>query len=410
MAAFDPASGKVLVLGAGHGGVELAASLRQRGFSGAIELLSDEPDFPYQRPPLSKDYIKRAATLVLRPEKFFAEQNISLRLATRAQEIDRGNGRVRLAGGESLAYDHIVIATGARNRRPPIAGLGSIPAYELRTLADARRIVEHISGWRRVAIIGGGFIGLEAAGLLATMGIAVELFELAPRLMQRAVSPTLSRWFQDFHAGRGVRLHMESQVAAVEARGDGIRIVPADGEAIGCDAVILAAGVVPNMELAAAAGLETGNGIVVDSLLKTRDPAISAIGDCAFYPSIHLPGMARLESVQNAVDQARAVAARLTGEALPYAALPWFWSIQGEARLQIAGLSRPDLGEVVRGDMAAGRFSVFLFDEDRLAAVESVNAAGDHMAARRLIAAGAEISPQMAADPAIDLKAMAQAI
>ena len=285
-------------------------------------------------------------------------------------------------------------------------GLGDAAVVELRTLADARRIVSVIGGWKHVCVVGGGFIGLEAAGLLATMGVHVEVVEMAPRLMQRAVSPTVSQWFLDFHHSQGNRVHLSTQVTAVEHGEGGARVALSSGETIACDAVILAAGVVPNVELAAAAGLEVGNGIVVDELLATSDPAISAIGDCAWYPSRHLPGMARLESVQNATDQGRAVAARLTGEAKPYDALPWFWSIQGEARLQIAGLSKPGLAEVVRGDPAAGKFSVFLFEGERLACVESVNAPADHMAARRIIAAGTKLDPARAADVSVDVKAL----
>lgn len=397
---------RIVIVGAGHAGVELAAALRQHGHAGTIDLVSDEADIPYQRPPLSKDYIKRGSVLVLRPEKFFAEQDIRLHMAVRAEAIDRAAGRVLLSNGESLGYDHLVFATGARNRRLPLPGLDHPSIVELRTLADARSILERIVSWRRVVVIGGGFIGLEAAGLLATMDIGVDVVEMAPRLMQRAVSPIVSEWFRQFHLHHGVTLHMPQQVAAIEHGDEGPVAVLGNDERLGCDAVILAAGVAPNVELAQAAGLEVGNGIVVDENLVTSDERISAIGDCAVYPSIHLPGMARLESVQNASDQAKAVAMRLVGEPRAYDALPWFWSIQGEARLQIAGLGRPDLDAVVRGDPAAGKFSVFLYDGDRLAAVESVNAPGDHMAARRLLGAGTPVPRPVAADMSVELKSL----
>lgn len=398
---------KLVVIGAGHAGVELAASLRQKGFGGSIDLVSDEVPIPYQRPPLSKDYIKRPGNpLVLKPARFYDEQNVTLRTGVRAESIERVARKVRLSDGTLLDYDHLVIATGARNRRPPVPGLDHPDVIELRSLADAERIVARIGSWRRVAIVGGGFIGLEAAGLFSAMGIAIDVVEMAPRLMARAVSPTVSAWFRDFHHGHGVQLHMPQQVAAVDHR-DGRAIVSlAGGDRIEADAVLLAAGVVPNTELAAAAGLEVANGIVVDALLSTSDPAISAIGDCAAYPSAHLPGMARLESVQNAGDHAKALAARLTGEARPYDALPWFWSIQGEARLQIAGLARPGMSEVVRGTTAGGKFSVFLFEGDRLRAVESVNAPADHMIARRLIVQDVPVTPEVASDPGADLKAL----
>jgi len=398
---------KLVVIGAGHAGVELAASLRQKGFGGSIDLVSDEVPIPYQRPPLSKDYIKRPGNpLVLKPARFYDEQNVTLRTGVRAESIERVARKVRLSDGTLLDYDHLVIATGARNRRPPVPGLDHPDVIELRSLADAERIVARIGSWRRVAIVGGGFIGLEAAGLFSAMGIAIDVVEMAPRLMARAVSPTVSAWFRDFHHGHGVQLHMPQQVAAVDHRDGRVIVSLAGGDRIEADAVLLAAGVVPNTELAAAAGLEVANGIVVDALLSTSDPAISAIGDCAAYPSAHLPGMARLESVQNAGDHAKALAARLTGEARPYDALPWFWSIQGEARLQIAGLARPGMSEVVRGTTAGGKFSVFLFEGDRLRAVESVNAPADHMIARRLIAQDVPVTPEVASDPGADLKAL----
>lgn len=399
---------RIVIIGAGHAGVELAAALRQKGFAGSIDLVGDETAIPYQRPPLSKDYIRRPGNpLVLKPAAFYAEQHVTLHAGTRAQAIDRAARRVSLSDGTSLPYDHLVIATGARNRRPPVPGIDHPDIVELRSLADAQRIVDRIGTWRRVAIIGGGFIGLEAAGLFSLMGIGVELVEMAPRLMARAVSPTVSACFHDHHRARGVRFHMPRQVAAIVHEGSGVTVTLADGEVVRADTVLLAAGVVPNVEIAAAAGLDVGNGIVVDALLATSDPAISAIGDCAVYPSLHAAGMTRLESVQNATDHARALAARLTGEPKPYAALPWFWSIQGEARLQIAGLSKPGLREVVRGDAGSGRFSVFLFDDNRLHAVESVNAPGDHMAARRLITQGSGLVPADAADLSVDLKSLA---
>ena len=398
---------KVVMVGAGHGGVEAAAALRQKGFDRQITLVSDEPDLPYQRPPLSKEYIKRPGNpLMLRPQQFFDDNAVTLMLGARAVSIDRAGRTVQLSTGESLSYDHLVLATGARNRKPPLPGLDHPAIVELRTLADANRIVGAIGGWKHVCVIGGGFIGLEAAGLLATMGIAVDVVEMAPRLMQRAVSPTISEWFLGFHRSRGNRVHLSTVVKAVEHRSDGATVVLDTGERIECDAVILAAGVMPNAELAEAAGLKVENGIVVDEFLVTSDPAISAIGDCAYYPSRHLPGMVRLESVQNATDQGRAVAAWLMGEAAPYDALPWFWSIQGEARLQIAGLSKPGLEEVLRGDPASGKFSVFLYEGERLACVESVNAPGDHMAARRIIAAGTRVDPDMAADTSVELKSL----
>lgn len=398
---------RVVVIGAGHAGVEFAAALRQKGFAGSIDLVSDDTALPYQRPPLSKDYIKRPGhPLVLKPAQFYTEQKVTLRTGVRADAIDRAARKVGLSDGAVLDYDHLVIATGARNRRPPVPGIDHPGVVELRSLADAEKIVERIGSWRRVAVIGGGFIGLEAAGLLSLMGIAVDVVEMAPRLMARAVSPTVSAWFRDFHRDNGVRLHLPQQVAAVKHGGGRAIVTLAGGDEIDADAVLLAAGVVPNVELAASAGLEVNNGVVVDAHLATSDPAISAIGDCAAYPSVHFSGMARLESVQNACDQAKALAARLVGEGKAYDALPWFWSIQGDARLQIAGLSKPGFVEVTRGDPHTGKFSVFLFEQDRLQAVESINMPSDHMVARRLFSQDTFVTPSIAGDPATDLKAL----
>ena len=402
----------VVIIGAGHGGVELAAALRQHQFSGSIALISDEPDVPYQRPPLSKDYIKRAANtpaLVLKPENFYADNAIDLRLGVKAEAVDRESRSVALSDGGSILYGHLVLATGARNRKPPVPGLDHPSVLELRTLADANRIVQALPNTKHIAVVGGGFIGLEAASLLRGMGIGVDVIEMAPRLMQRAVTETMSAWFLGHHKGEGSTVHLSTSVAAVEHGDGGANAQLSNGGTVKADAVLLAAGVQPNTALAEACGLEMANGIVVNEQLLTADPAISAIGDCAAYPSVHLGGMARLEAVQNAVDHARCVAERLTGQAKPYDALPWFWSIQGAARLQIAGLSRPGLSEVMRPGADESRFSVFLYDGEELVAVESVNSPADHMAARKLIGSGIELTPQQAGDPAFDLKALISA-
>jgi len=397
----------VVVVGAGHAGVELVASLRENGFAGRIDLLSDEPDLPYQRPPLSKEYIKKPTSApLLRPAQFYADNDVRLHAGIAATAIERDARRLLLSDGSSLIYDHLVLATGARNRLLGLPGIDRPQVYQMRTLADVRRIIAGLSGWKHVTIIGGGFIGLEAAGLLSTMCVKVALIELAPRLMQRSVSPTVSRWFLDYHRANGVEFHMERHVTSIEETSSGVKVSLSDGIGIATDAVVMAAGVIPNTELASDAGLHTDNGIVVDSSLSTADAAISALGDCASYPNVFAGGRARLESVQNATDQARFLAVRLCGRAGSYSAFPWFWSIQGAARLQIAGLGEAGLTEIVRGDTASGKFSVFLFDGDRLRAVESVNSVADHMASRRLLAIPQEcrLTPDQARDATCNLK------
>lgn len=400
---------RVVVAGAGHAGVETAAALRQHGFSGSITIVGEEPDLPYQRPPLSKEFLKSAAdsSLPLKGEAFYATAGIDLQLGAAAQRIDRDRRELVLADGRRIPYDHLVLATGARNRLPPVTGLDPARVLELRTLAHARVLTARLPGLRRVAVIGGGFIGLEVAALLRQRDITVEVVEAAGRLMGRVLSPAMSDAFRIFHERMGTRLHLGVTAGEIAARGQGFALTLSDGRVLEADAVVMAAGVVPNVELAASAGLSVDNGIVVDDRLLTADPAISAIGDCAAYPSPWGgPGLTRLESVQNAVDQARCVASRLTGEARAYDALPWFWSHQGTIRLQIAGLAWGADETVTRGDQNAGKFSVFVYRQGRLVAVESVNSPADHMVARRLIAAGITVPPAMAANPAADLKAL----
>lgn len=399
---------RIVIVGSGHAGVELAAALRQHGHAGPVTIVGDEPDLPYQRPPLSKEFLKSSedAGLPLKGEAFYAAKDITLRLGRHAAAIDRERRDLVLAGGERIAYDHLALATGARNRIPPIPGLNRAPTLELRTLADARRLHDRLDALRHVTIVGGGFIGLEVAALLHARGIAVDLVEVTPRLMGRVLSATMSAHFRFHHEALGTRLHFETLVRGVQETSRGCSVALSSGETLKTDAVLVAAGVAPNTELAERAGLAADNGIVADARLLTSDPAISAIGDCVAYPNVHAGGMARLESVQNAVDQAKFVAARLCSEEGSYHATPWFWSNQGSQRLQIAGLGDGHDDAIMRGDPLGEKFSVFLYRGERLLAVESVNAAADHMLARRLIGQGIAVPKPLAGDPSADLKAL----
>lgn len=397
---------RVVIVGAGQGGYQAAASLRQDGFTGQITLIGDEPGLPYQRPPLSKAYMKdgEADRLLLKPAGFYERNTIDYRDVTQVTGIDRAARQVLTAAGRTHGYDHLILATGARNFLPPIAGLETAGVHGLRTLADAAEIRARIARSGSAVVIGGGFIGLEFAAVARAAGLEVTVVEAAGRLMGRVVSPEVSAHFLALHEAMGTRVLLDAQARAVEAGA----VLLADGRRIEADLILLAAGVRPNAELAAEAGLAVGNGVVVNDRLLTDDPAISALGDCACFP---LPGggRVRLESVQAAVDQARHIARRLTtGEQAPYDTVAWFWSDQGEHKLQIAGLTL-DADRHLAVPAPAGKLIVLNFAGDRLVAVETVNAPGPHMAARKLLAAGHAIRLAEIEAAGFDLARLAKA-
>ena len=397
----------VLIVGAGHAGFQLAASLRQHGFGERIGLLNDEGHLPYQRPPLSKAYLKgegRPDSLMFRPDKFYHDQNIDL-ISDRAVSIDRAGRRLLLASGASLDYWHLVLATGARNRLLDIPNANLEAVRYLRILDESEALRQRIAAGQRVVVIGAGFIGLEFAATARAKGLEVDVIELASRVMARAVTAEISEFFQQRHTAAGIRIHLGVQVTSIEADGAKVSGVSlSDGRHIPADLVVVGVGVLPNIELAAEAGLAVAAGIIVDEHLVTSDPDISAVGDCALFASHRFGGSLRLESVQNATDHARCVAARLTGDAKAYDGLPWFWSDQGPDKLQMAGLTTGYDRVVVRGDRALGAFSAFCYKSGQLVGIESVNRAGDHMFGRRLLAANGSITPEQAADTGFDLK------
>lgn len=406
----------IVVAGSGQAGFQLAASLREGGFRDPITLVGDETALPYQRPPLSKAYLAGktdAEGLFLRQPGFFAEHAIAHRPGLRAVAIDRAGRRLLLSDGQSLAYDHLVLATGARNRPLPVPGADFPNVRQLRGLDDADALRASLDSARSIVVIGAGFIGLEFAAVAAARGLSVTVVEAADRPMARAVSPEIGQFFRTAHEAWGVRFAFGAGVTAITGReGRATGIVLADGRELPADVILIGIGVLPNRELAAEAGLPAEDGVRVDAFLATPDPAISAIGDCACFPSPFAHGLSpdgtvRIESVQNAIDQGRCLAARLNGRPAAYGALPWFWSDQGPHKLQIAGLSGPGDPSAVRGSGAA--FSVFRFRDGSLSAVESVDRAADHMIARRLLAAGTPLTPEQAADPGFDLKALAMA-
>ncbi len=404
----------VVVIGAGQAGFQVAASLRDNGLCRPHPPCRRRAGIALSAAALSKAYLTGAsdrAALDLRPQSYFAKFAIDLTAGQRVKQIDRAQQRIRLGDETTLPYDHLVLATGARNRALALPGADLDGVLQLRSAADADALRRRLPDLKSIVIVGAGFIGLELAALACSMGIAVTILEATARPMSRALSLTMSRFFLDAHQASGVRFVFDAAVTRFnDHQGQVSSVETADGQIFPADLVLVGIGVIPNVELAAEAGLATENGIVVDHHLMTTDPAISAIGDCAAYPQAFAgAARGRIESVQNAVDHARCVAARLTGQPQPYRAVPWFWSDQGPLKLQIAGLPAPHDHHVVRGDIASGAFSVFCFRDGRLAGVESVNKAADHMIARRLLGSGAALSPQEAAEPAFDLKARASA-
>ena len=394
----------VLVVGGGQSGFQAVASLRDKGFAGRVVLVGDEPGVPYQRPPLSKAYLDGTAgaeQLVLRPEDYFAEKDIEL-IPGRVVAIDREAATVRLADGTELAYHHLVLATGARNRTLPVPGADLEGVLTLRTRADADRLRASLDAAGEVVVIGGGFIGLEFA---AHAGRPVTVVEAQDRLLARVASPEISGFFAEHHRAAGHTLLLGVGVTALHGDGRVTSVELSDGRRLPADLVVVAVGVLPETALAEQAGLTVRNGIVVDEHLRTEDPKIFAIGDCACFPCVQAGAATRLESVQNAVDQARSVAAAIVGEPARYDSLPWFWTDQSGAKLQIAGILGAADRTVITGDREGGRFSVLSFRDDVLIAVESVNRAPDHIAARRLFAAEPEPGYAELEASSFDLKA-----
>ncbi len=376
----------VVVIGAGHAGVEAAASLRARGYSGPVTLVGAEGCHPYQRPPLSKEMLDDDAdpdTISLRSESFFDDGRISL-CSGPAVDIDRVGQQVQVAGGRFVDYDHLVLATGATPRRFDLPGLELRGVTELRTLHDALALRESLAGAKRVVVLGGGFIGMEVASAARKRGVEVAVIELADRVLSRAVSPPVSDAVAAHHRDEGVQLYLgEHATGVVGSAGHVSGVTTGSGRLLAADLVVLGVGATAEDGLADRAGLATDNGVLVDRWLTTSDPRIIAIGDCAVVCDPRTGTRQRLESIQNATDQGRYAAARILGETRHYGAVPWFWSNQGSLTLQFVNVAREPDQLVVRG--AQGRFSVFCLRDGRLTAVESVNDPGTHMAARRLL-------------------------
>jgi 3-phenylpropionate/trans-cinnamate dioxygenase ferredoxin reductase subunit len=396
---------RIVVVGGGQAGASCVAKLRSEGFSGSITLIGEEHAPPYQRPPLSKAYLTgdmALERLFLRPESFYAEAGIDLSLDTAVQSIDRAD-RVVIAGGQAVPYDALVLTTGSVPRRLPgrIGGeLGGV--HVVRTLKDVDEMAPELVAGRRALIVGGGYIGLEAASVCAKLGLEVTLIEMAERILARVACPETSAWFRDLHARHGVRIREGVGLERLTGEGRVTGAVLSDGTETEVDVVIVGIGISPATELAEAAGLEVENGILVDAQGRSSDPAIWAAGDCASFP--YRGARIRLESVQNAIDQAEAVARNILGHGEDYVPHPWFWSDQYDVKLQIAGLNTGYRDVVVR-DTGEAR-SHWYYDGDTLLSVDAMNDPRAYMVGKRLIEAGRSPDRAAVADPESDLKTL----
>jgi 3-phenylpropionate/trans-cinnamate dioxygenase ferredoxin reductase component len=398
-----------LIVGAGHAGGSAAAVLRQYGWKGPITLVGAEPIPPYQRPPLSKAWLAGGsdlASLLLRPAAFYAANAITLRLSSLVTDIDRANRSLSLDTGESIAYDHLILALGAQARMLSVPGRDLVGVFELRTMADADRLKATLRPGLRLTIIGAGYIGLEAAASARAIGADVTVIERESRVLARVASQRLSDFFQRRHEAGGVRIILDAAVEAFEGTGGratGVRL--AGGRQIACDAVLVAIGATPNDAHARSAGLTCADGIVVDSAARTSDPMIQAIGDCTRRSLPLYQRTGRLESVPNALEQAKQASASLCGRTPPAPEVPWFWSDQYEVRLQIAGLLFDVSESAVRGDPATGSFAIFhLAANGVVQAVEAVNAPAEFMAGRTMIAKRKQVAPARLRDMSSSLR------
>jgi 3-phenylpropionate/trans-cinnamate dioxygenase ferredoxin reductase subunit len=396
----------IVIVGAGQGGLQLAESLRKEKFDGEILLIGDESHAPYTRPPLSKALLlgeMSVEQLALRNPKALDKKRIRLLTQTRVTAIDRGARKLMLADGGVQSYAKLALATGSRARDLPIDGSHLAGVHRLRTLDDVLAIQRELEPARRVTVIGGGFIGLEMAAVARKLGKEVVVLEAAERLMARVVAPPVSGYFLALHRDKGVQVRLNAQAQVLSASDGRVSSVTLDGgEVLDTDLVVLGVGIIPNSELAETAGLTCDGGIVVDTCGRTSDPDIVACGDCT---ATRIDGgLRRLESVQNAVEQAKAAAAALMGRDKPFTAAPWFWSDQFHIKLQMVGLSTGYDQMVVRGDVEEESFSFCYFKEDALIAIDSFNAPSDHMLGRRLVGnAATGLTPEQAADKTFDL-------
>ncbi|MCW2495261.1 FAD-dependent oxidoreductase [Jatrophihabitans sp.] len=406
MTSADIPTGPVVVVGAGQAGAETAAVLRGQGFEGRITLIGDEGRYPYMRPPLSKHYLAGELTpdrILVRPEAFYERAGVELQLGNAATRIDRTAQQVELADGQQIGYAALVIATGGSPRR--LAGLQGSNVHYLRTVADVDGLQNGLRAGSHLVIVGGGYVGLEVAALARARGVHVTVLEAADRLLARVACPELARFVHDRHVANGVEVRLAATVSGMSTSPSGrvSAVLLATGEAIASDTVLVGVGLLPNVGLAAEAGLEVADGIVVDEHCRTSDPNIYAVGDCTRHPCHETGGTRRLESVPNATEQARTVAAAIIGQDHPYRAVPWFWSDQGELKLKSVGLTTGCDMVVLRPQADATQFAAFYLEQGRLRAADIVNNPRLFAVSRRLVAARVTVSPEQLADPETSL-------
>lgn len=397
----------IVIVGAGHAAGQAAASLRQEGYAEEIVIIGDEAHIPYQRPPLSKAYLsgeQGIERVYLRPEKFYQDQNVTVKTGTTVTAIDTAGKTVSTDGGETIAYDKLLLATGGRPRRLTIPGSDLDGIHYLRTIADVDALREEFAEGKRLVIVGGGYIGLEVASVAVKYGLEVHVLEMEERILQRVTTPEMSAYYHQLHAGRGVHIHTSTMVSGFSGDDGVVSAVECGDASFPADLVIVGIGIIPNVEVAEAAGIECSNGIVVDDHCRTSAPDVYAAGDCTNHHNPLLDRQLRLESVPNAMEQARVVAANMCGGDKVYASIPWFWSDQYELKLQMVGFSADGDTQVLRGDMDANVFAVFYLKDGKVVAADAVNSPKEFMICKQLI--GKAVDAKALADPETDLKTL----
>lgn len=399
-----------IVVGAGHAGGFAVAALRQGGFEGEIILFGDEPHQPYQRPPLSKQYLAgewNIERVFLRKPDFYVQSQIRLELGNAIAAIDTAKGKVIASDDAEFEYDELLLTLGSRARRLPLPGSELEGVFYLRSIDDVERIRERMVPGKSLVIVGGGYIGLEVASAGIKAGLTLTVLEMEERILQRVTTPEMSAFYSDVHSGHGVTLKVNARVTGFEGSGEVSYVTCADGSSLPADLVIIGAGIVPNVELAEAAGIACDNGILVDEHCRTSAEHVYAAGDCTNHPSCLLGRRVRLESVPNATDQARVAAANMCSDPKRYDSVPWFWSDQYDLKLQMVGFSSEGDSQVLRGSMEDREFAVFYLKDGRMVAADAVNCPRDFLAYKRLVADGAVISAETLRDTSIPAKELA---